>query len=34
MTLISLCRTCSKANKCCPIYPVDTIECVEYKVKK
>ncbi|MBN3004487.1 hypothetical protein JW897_12150 [Chromobacterium alkanivorans] len=26
----SLCKTCTKANRSCPIYPQDTQHCVEY----
>ena len=27
---MTLCTTCIKANKTCPVYPLDTDTCVEY----
>ncbi len=32
--IITLCDTCSKADKSCPVYPMETQTCVEYHSAK
>jgi hypothetical protein len=29
---MTLCDYCRKANRCCEVYPIETLTCVEYQV--